>query len=232
VGNILTPEIEEADPANPGGNGHGAGEDGLSVLVATVLGHGHRSIAAVASARRLLRRFPDPNYLVQASVEEIRIAGRISDRQARALNAALNLGRRLSSSPLRPGQRFSNSRDLFNRYRTGFFGANKEYFFSLHLNSKNQLIRDVLVSIGSLSTSVVHPREVFAPAVKDSSAALIFLHNHPSGDPSPSREDRECTQRLHTAGKILGIRVLDHVVLGFEDYFSFADAGLLEEPGP
>lgn len=83
--------------------------------------------------------------------------------------------------------------------------------------------------MGSLSTSVVHPREVFAPAVRDSSAAILFLHNHPSGDPAPSREDRDCTARLCQAGKILGIRCLDHIVLGHDDYYSFADAGLLAE---
>jgi DNA repair protein RadC len=74
---------------------------------------------------------------------------------------------------------------------------------------------------------VVHPREVFSQAVRDSTAALIFLHNHPSGDPQPSREDRECTTRLLQAGRIIGIRVLDHVILGHAEYFSFADAGLL-----
>ena len=105
--------------------------------------------------------------------------------------------------------------------------VSKEYFLSLHLNSKNQLIREVLVSVGSLSTSVVHPREVFSPAVRDSTASLIFIHNHPSGDPAPSREDRDCTQRLIHAGQILGIRVLDHIVLGYDDYYSFADAGLV-----
>ena len=73
----------------------------------------------------------------------------------------------------------------------------------------------------------MHPREVFAPAVRDSTAALIFMHNHPSGDPAPSREDKDCTQRLSHAGQILGIRVLDHIVLGHNDYYSFADAGLL-----
>lgn len=104
-----------------------------------------------------------------------------------------------------------------------------EYFLSLHLNSKNQLIREVLVSIESLSTSVVHPREVFAAAVRDPAAAVIFMHNHPSGDPVPSREDRECTQRLVSAGRLLGIRVLDHIVLGYDDYFSFADAGVLSD---
>ncbi len=203
--------------------------NGALDLLATILGLGRTSVAAMASARRLLSSSGSPAALTQASLEEIRLNARISERQATVLHAALALGRRLCSYPLRPGQRFSNSRDLFSRYRARFFAANKEYFLSLHLNSKNQLIREVLISVGSLSTSVVHPREVFAPAVRDSTAALIFLHNHPSGDPAPSREDRECTQRLCRAGKILGIRILDHIVLGHEDYFSFADAGLLQE---
>ncbi len=202
--------------------------DGLPLL-ATILGNGRSSAAAEASARRLLRHFNSASGITQASLEEIRLCGKLSFRQATLLGAALLFGRRVCSAPLKAGERFSNSRDLFQRYRARFYPATKEYFVSLHLNSKNQLIREVLISIGSLSTSVVHPREVFAPAVRDSTAALIFLHNHPSGDPSPSHEDRECTQRLCRAGRILGIRVLDHVVLGHEEYFSFADAGLLQD---
>lgn len=202
--------------------------EGIARLLATVLGHGRSSVSAEAAAQRLLRHFGHPVSLTQASTEELRLRGRISHRQASAVTAALAMGRQICSAPLQAGQRFSNSRDLFQRYRAQFYAASRECFLSLHLNSKNQLIREVLISIGSLSTSVVHPREVFAPAVRDSTAAVIFLHNHPSGDPAPSREDRECTQRLLNAGKILGIRVLDHIVLGHEDYFSFADAGLLQ----
>jgi DNA repair protein RadC len=206
-----------------------ADADGTLCLLATILGRGSSSAAAEASSRRLLRHFGSPGALTMATIEEIRHGGKVSSRQASTLRAALSLGRQLCSAPLKAGQRFSNSRDLFLRYRAQFFAANREVFLSLHLNSKNQLIREVLVSIGSLNTSVVHPREVFSAAVRDSSAALIFLHNHPSGDPAPSREDRECTQRLYRAGKILGIRVLDHIILGHEDYFSFADAGQLED---
>ncbi len=200
-------------------------------LLSTILGHGRNSAAAEASSRRLLRHFGTAGALTMASLEEIRHSGKISARQAAALRAALSLGRQLCSAPLKAGQRFSNSRDLFLRYRAQFFAANREHFVSLHLNSKNQLIREVLVSVGSLSTSVVHPREVFSAAVRDSTAALIFLHNHPSGDPTPSREDRDCTQRLLRAGRILGIRVLDHIILGHDDYFSFADAGQLQDSG-
>lgn len=196
-------------------------------LLADVLGKGRSSGAAHTASRRLLNHFGSPQALAHATVEEMRHAGKLSGRQASSLYSALQLGRQVCSKPLRAGERFCNSRELYQRYRARFFSASREHFLSLHLNSKNQLIREVVISIGSLSTSVVHPREVFAPAVRDSSASLIFIHNHPSGDPAPSREDRECTQRLLHAGRILGIRVLDHIVLGHEDYYSFADAGLL-----
>ncbi len=199
-------------------------------LVSRLLGHGQANGSSQAAAWRLLRRFRTPDSFVRASREEIRRATNISQRQAETLAAAVKLGRLLCATPLRPGQRFVSSRDLFCRYRARFYAAKKEYFISLQLDSKNQLIREVLISIGSLSVSIVHPREVYAPAIRDSSASLILFHNHPSGDPMPSVEDRECTRRLWHAGRILGIRILDHIVLGHDDYFSFADQGLLS-PG-
>lgn len=103
----------------------------------------------------------------------------------------------------------------------------KEHFLALHLSSKNQLICLEQVSVGSLNAAVVHPREAFKSALLSSAAAVIFAHNHPSGDPTPSAEDLELTRRLKDAGEILGIRVLDHVVIGGERYVSFADRGLL-----
>jgi DNA repair protein RadC len=196
-------------------------------LISNVIAHRGASQASIAASKRLLHHFGSAQSLAQATLEEIRRAGKISEQQAASLYFALQLGRQACSMPFRAGERFSNSRELYYRYRARFFSAFKEHFFSLHLNSKNQLIREVLVSIGSLSTSIVHPREVFAPAVRDSTAAVIFLHNHPSGDPAPSREDRDCTQRLIHAGQILGIRVLDHIVIGHDNYYSFADAGIL-----
>lgn len=123
---------------------------------------------------------------------------------------------------------FANSLDAF-RFASGqlYADVDREQFHVLLLDSKNRLIGVNLVSQGSLSTSVVCPREVFKPAILANSAAVIFLHNHPSGCPEPSQEDRNCTTRLCDAGKILGIRVLDHVIVGEEAYFSFADCGLL-----
>ena len=198
-------------------------------LIAAVIARGAENYASTAAARRLLRQFGSVQGLTHASKEEIRAVGKISEKQAAALYLALELGREACSSPLRAGEKFSSSRELYHRYRARFFSARREYFFSLQLNSKNQLIREVLVSIGSLNVSVVHPREVFAFAVREGTSALILLHNHPSGDPSPSREDRDCTKRLVHAGKILGIRVLDHIVIGHDEYYSFADASQLDD---
>jgi DNA repair protein RadC len=128
--------------------------------------------------------------------------------------------------------RYQNSRELFESFREELAALDREHFFMITLDSKNRTIGYHTISIGSLSTSVVHPREVFKPAILESSAAVIFLHNHPSGDPAPSREDRECTNRLMSAAKILGIRVLDHIIFGEADYYSFADAGMLTDSLP
>ena len=126
--------------------------------------------------------------------------------------------------------RFHNSRDLFETFCEEFAAFDRENFVLVTLDSKNRMIGYHTVSVGSLATSIVHPREVYKPAVLlENAAAVIFLHNHPSGDPAPSMEDRECTKRLSAAAKILGIRVLDHVILGATEYFSFADAGLLAD---
>lgn len=103
----------------------------------------------------------------------------------------------------------------------------KEHFVGLHLDSKNRLLCLEIVSVGSLNASIVHPREVYKSALLSSAAAIVFVHNHPSGDPTPSREDIELTSRLKQASDLLGIRLLDHVVIGSGRHFSFADSGLL-----
>jgi DNA repair protein RadC len=97
----------------------------------------------------------------------------------------------------------------------------------LLLDSKNRLIKEVQISEGSLSASIVHPREVFAPVLRESAAAVLFIHNHPSGDPTPSREDIEITKRLKEVGDLMGVRVLDHIIIGNGDFVSLADRGLL-----
>ena len=130
-----------------------------------------------------------------------------------------------SRGPLR------SSRQVFEAYRDFFQGRNHELFLALLLNGKNRVTRDVVISQGSLTASLVHPREVFTPAVRHSAAAMICVHNHPSGDPEPSAEDRQITQRLAECGNLLGIRLLDHVIVGDNCYFSFLDRGDLGAKG-
>ena len=123
--------------------------------------------------------------------------------------------------------RFSNSVTIADWLRPMAMGTDREHFWLITLDAKNRLIGFHEISTGSLSTSVVHPREVAKAAILQSAAAVICVHNHPSGDPGPSREDREVTERLYKVMHTLGIRMLDHIIIGEDDHFSFADNGHL-----
>jgi DNA repair protein RadC len=116
---------------------------------------------------------------------------------------------------------------VFEHYAQKLSGVKKERFYCLLLDTRNRFLHDERVSEGTLTASLVHPREAFRAAVREAASAVIFVHNHPSGDPSPSREDVELTSRLAEAGKILGIRVLDHVIVADDGWYSFSDQGEL-----
>lgn len=129
------------------------------------------------------------------------------------------------TSYLPPCTRFTSPLQIFQTFN--FLNLEtKEYFMALHLDGKNRIICIDIVSTGSLNQSIVHPRETFKTALLSSAAAVVLMHNHPSGDPTPSREDREITRRLKEAGEIIGVKVLDHIIVG-ETYFSFVESGLL-----
>ena len=126
---------------------------------------------------------------------------------------------------LQPFTRYNSPEQVFNTF--GFLRhETKEYFFAIHLDGKNRICCVDEVSIGSLNQTVVHPREVFKTALLSSAAAIILLHNHPTGDPAPSREDIEITKRLREAGEIIGVKLLDHIIIG-DSYVSFVSQGLL-----
>ena len=124
------------------------------------------------------------------------------------------------------GMRFSSSTVVYRTFRN-LYQIPVETFISLHLNGKNEFVGMTTHSIGTMTSSLVHPRDVFRPAVLNMTAGLIFVHNHPSGDPEPSKEDMSLTRRLAQAGELLGIRVLDHVIIGAKTYYSLADNGVL-----
>jgi len=183
---------------------------------------------AVDLARQLLTRYGDNLEAVSAaSVKELCESPGIGMAKACEIKAAFELGRRWLARRSGPLLQVRSSRDVANYYMPMLAGLKREQFQALLLDRKHRVMRDVMISQGSLTASVVHPREVFNPAIRDSAAAVICVHNHPSGDPQPSEEDRQLTTRLVAAGRLLGIPVLDHIIVGCDRYMSFADEGLL-----
>jgi DNA repair protein RadC len=137
--------------------------------------------------------------------------------------ATVEIVRRALSTPSDAPEPFRSAADVFDRYRYSLADHPVEVFLAVLLDVKNRRMGDVRVSTGILNGSLVHPREVFAPAVRERAAGVLLVHNHPSGDPAPSPEDREATRRLRSAGGIVGIEVLDHVIIGDGSFFSFRE---------
>ena len=196
-------------------------------LLAILLRTGTGKISALDLANTLLHTFGSLRGIEDASLKELcRLRG-IGKIKAVEIKAAIELGKRFLQESHNPGFLIKESDDVFQRHKLSFTGLKQETFFILLVNTRNQVTKECEISRGSLTSSTVHPREVFKEAIRESASGVVFIHNHPSGDPSPSRADIALTQRLKEAGKILGIRVLDHVVIGENRYFSFADQGYI-----
>lgn len=160
---------------------------------------------------------------------EMRDALGLSDVQAKKLSAALVLGERLASEAIERGMSISGARDVFRIFQGQMKDAKKEGFYAVTVDAKNKAMDIHRISEGTLSMTLVHPREAFNPVIRDSASGVIFIHNHPSGDPEPSKDDYLLTERLNEAGNLLGIRVLDHVVIGDGDFVSLRDLGAFHE---
>jgi DNA repair protein RadC len=200
-------------------------------LLAVLLGSGHAGGTALDVGVDLLNRVGGLRGLGQQGVRELCVVPGVGPAKAALLKAAFEIGRRAAAAPLTTGQRVRSSQDVFQHYWPLMRGLRREVFMAVLLDGKNAIIRDIMVSVGSLTLSIVHPREAFVPAVRESAAAVIFVHNHPSGDPEASPEDRSLTKRLVSVGEVMGIRVLDHVIIGDGRYTSFADQGWLTAQG-
>lgn len=196
-------------------------------LLAVILQRGGPEQDVLEVAETLLRRMSDLRGIEKATLAELTEISGVSENRAAQLKAALELGRRLATRALTPGSPITCSEDVFRAFCSRFRHLPQEHFIIVLVDAKNRVIHDHIVSKGTLTGSLAHPREVFHEAIRHSAAGVILLHNHPSGDPQPSREDKSVTIRLKEAGDILGIRVLDHIVLGAEDYYSFKDEGEL-----
>ncbi len=201
-------------------------------LLAILLRVGRRDSSAVQVAMELLRQLDGLQGLSNRSVEELCKISGIGPAKAAQLKAAIELGKRVLATPLSSGTKIGSSVELFHHYYPLLRDFRQEMFKVVLLDAKHAIIREATVSEGSLTMSIVHPREVFNLAIRESAAAVIFVHNHPSGDPSPSEEDRVLTARLVAAGELLGIQVLDHLIVGDGRYTSFADQGWLNQTPP
>jgi DNA repair protein RadC len=196
-------------------------------LLAIQLGTGTPGRTAVDVARDMLARHGSLSALSGLGVAELASLGGVGRVKAIRLAAAFELTRRLRS---RNGSRrvaLSSPEQVYARYGPLMEELKKEVFRVALLDSQNGLLRDVVISEGTLSSSLVHPREVFKPAIVESAAALILVHNHPSGDPTPSREDVRLTRQLAECGQLLEMRVHDHVIVGRERFASLAQRGEL-----
>ncbi len=206
------------------------GPDALSdaELLALIIRSGDHSSrqSAIDLGRSLLQEFGDLRALAGATMGELCAVKGAGPAKAASILAALTLAQRVNTVRLANLERFTTPAQVFQHFHHRFRDRRKEYFLILLLDGKNRILREVQISEGSLNQSIVHPREVFNPAVRESAAAVILVHNHPSGDPTPSREDLDISRRLKEAGDLLGIRVLDHIIIGDNAYKSFVEQGL------
>lgn len=190
-------------------------------ILALILGRGTKGESVMVTAQKLLSEFGNLKNIAAASVEELTKIKGIGPAKAAQIKAAFELSRRLENSfDEGPKITVKSPDDAIKAARSQLKGKKKEHFLVLCLDTRNHLINTHQVSIGSLDCSIVHPREVFKEAISSCAASVIFVHNHPSGDPTPSEDDIKLTKRLIEAGEIMGIEVLDHIIVCDRDYAS------------
>lgn len=196
-------------------------------LLAILLRTGTKDESVVHLANRIMRQVGSIRQLVDLSIEELTEIKGIGTAKAIQIKAGIELGRRITRTGKEEVKAIRSPRDAADLLIEQLRYLQKEHFVCLFLNTKNHIISQETLSMGSLNASIVHPREVFRAAIKCSSASVIFAHNHPSGDPAPSPEDVALTKRLVEAGKIIGIEVLDHLVIGDMKFVSLKEQGLM-----
>lgn len=194
-------------------------------IIAILLRTGSKKDSVIDLAGKVLSTFDGLDLLKEATIEELCSIDGIGLAKAVELSAAMELGRRIHTLQTKERYVIRSPEDVSSLVMEDMRFLKQEHFVCLYLNTKNQVIFRHTVFIGSLNASIVHPREVFKEALRRSSASIICLHNHPSGDPSPSREDIDVTKRLYEAGRVLGIELLDNIIIGDRTFISLKEQG-------
>ena len=205
------------------------GPEALSAqeILAVILGRGIAGESVMITAQRLLSQFGGLKGIAGASLEELSQVRGIGIAKASQIKAAVELSRRTEGyAEADDKTTIKTPEDVYNLAQSRLKGKKKEYFLAALLDTRNHLIKLAEISIGSLDGSIVHPREVFKEAISATAASVIFVHNHPSGDTEASEDDIQVTKRLAEVGKIVGIDVIDHVIIGGKNYLSLKREGL------
>ncbi|HLC72908.1 MAG TPA: DNA repair protein RadC, partial [Candidatus Nanoarchaeia archaeon] len=192
-------------------------------LLAILLGKGKRGESALELSNRLLQQY-NLHGLEVLGYKELKRVCRDDGIKALQLLSFVELSKRYNKL-INGGykQKITSAEDVFNRFKDRLGQEKQEHFIVLYLDSKHQILKEETISIGTLDASLVHPREVFKRAIQESAYGIILVHNHPSGDPEPSEEDKEITRRLFDVGEVVAIKVLDHIIIGKESHFSFKE---------
>jgi len=206
---------------------YGSGSLKDSELLAILIGTGTKGISAIDVANELLNRYGGISETASRDVTELAMQKGMGKVKAITIAAAFELVRRIQSAPFSAKFQMRSPEDIARYFIPRMRGIRKEEFHVVLLSSANKIIKSERISEGSLSASIVHPREVFRPAIIESAASIVLLHNHPSGNTEPSNEDIAITRQLMEAGKIFDIKVLDHLIIAGETFTSLLDRGLM-----
>lgn len=197
-------------------------------LLAILLATGYKNLSALDLAKQLLSRFDnDLEKFLTAPPEELMKLKGVGAAKAITIKAAYSLCKRVVFTGFNDKIQINSTSTILRKYIPKLMDLKVEHFYAIYLNTANQIIKETKVSEGILNASLVHPREVFKDAILNSAAKIIIIHNHPSGNPSPSIQDKEITKQLQDAGKIIGIDILDHIIIAGNRHISFAEKGLI-----
>ena len=196
-------------------------------LLTIIIGTGSKGFSAFDCSSELLNKFDDLSKMVSADVSEFKSVRGLGKAKSITLSAVFEISKRIKSKPYELEEKLLSPEMIAGRFIPRFLGQKNEEFLVLLLNTSNQITRELTISKGSLNQTIVHPREVFKNAISESANSIVLLHNHPSGNPNPSKEDIKITRQLIDAGKIIDIKVLDHIIIAGEKFTSMRAEGIL-----
>ena len=196
-------------------------------LIAIILGTGTKDFSVMEISELLISHFQTLEQLAQATVSELMAIKGVGKAKALQINAVFALAKRMTQQGVHFRQKIEHPIHVFRLFKNKFFSEKRECFYAIYLDDKGYILKEMLISIGALTETLVHPREVVYPAIRHQASSVILIHSHPSGEVQPSIEDIETTKTLIKTGQIIGIEVQDHLIIGNNCFFSFKEKSLL-----